>query len=80
LDDSSLLRRSTQLRRVLVSQDDDLLLVGAQFQRSGTAFTGLVYAHQLQITIGQFVEDLDLIAKATDSDDWDRKIEYLPLR
>jgi hypothetical protein len=80
LDDASLLNRSTQLGRVLVSQDDDLLRVGAQFQRAATVFAGIVYAHQLQVTIGQFVEGLELIAKATDPDDWDRRIEFLPLR
>jgi hypothetical protein len=53
LDDPSLLKRSTVLSRVLVSQDDDLLRVGTQFQRAGTVFSGIVYAHQLQVTIGQ---------------------------
>jgi hypothetical protein len=28
-------------------------------------FAGIIYAHQLRITIGQMVEDLELIARAT---------------
>jgi hypothetical protein len=28
-------------------------------------FSGIIYAHQLRITIGQMVEDLELIARAT---------------
>jgi hypothetical protein len=42
-------------------------------------FSGIVYAHQLRITIGQMVEDLELIATATSQDEWWERIEYLPL-
>ena len=38
-----------------------------------------VYAHQLRITIGQMVEDLELIARVTTAEEWWCKIEYLPL-
>jgi len=45
----------------------------------GEAFRGLVYAHQLRVTIGQMVEDLELIATATSSEEWHGRIEYLPI-
>jgi len=32
------------------------------------------------VSIGQCVVDLELIAKASDSDDWINRIEYLPLQ
>jgi hypothetical protein len=32
-------------------------------QREGIPFHGIVYAHQLRVSIGRCVEDLDLIAK-----------------
>jgi hypothetical protein len=41
---------------------------------------GIVYAHQLDVSIGQCVIDLELIAKASDSDEWINRIEYLPLK
>ncbi len=56
--DDRLLERATELGRVLVSQDVDLLRDGAQRQKEGKAFSGIIYAHQLRITVGQMVADL----------------------
>jgi len=64
-DDDRLLQRATELGRVLVSHDDDLLREGAMRLREGKAFSGVIYAHQLRVTIGQLVEDLELIAGLT---------------
>ena len=60
-----LLKRATELGRVLVSQDEDLLREGAKWLSERRDFSGIIYAHQLRITIGQMVEDLELIARAT---------------
>jgi predicted nuclease of predicted toxin-antitoxin system len=79
LDDDRLLQRSTLLNRVLVSQDQDLLREGVRRLRAGKDFSGIVYAHQLQVTIGQMVEDLGLIAMTTSLEDWSGKIQYLPI-
>ena len=70
---------------VLTAQTDnaarleDLLKVATQRQRAGVAFAGVIYAHQLRISIGQCVEDLELIAKATDLEEWGNRVEFLPL-
>lgn len=80
LDDLSLLRRATELARVLVSQDDDLIREGARMSEQQEPFGGVIYAHQLRVTIGQMVEDLELIATATSRDEWFGKIAYLPIR
>ena len=61
--DSALLDRATQLNRVLFSQDEDLLIEAANRQRSRIPFAGLIYAPQLALSIGQFVEELELLAK-----------------
>jgi len=79
LDDKPLLQRATELGRVLVSQDEDLLREGALCLREGKDFSGIIYAHQLRITVGQMVKDLELIARATSQDEWRGRIEYLPL-
>ena len=65
LADDVLLKRATELGRVLVSQDQDLLREGARWLSERKDFSGIIYAHQLRITIGQMVEDLELIARAT---------------
>jgi hypothetical protein len=59
------MERATELGRVLVSQDEDLLREGARWLREHKDFSGIIYAHQLRVTIGQMVEDLVLIATAT---------------
>jgi hypothetical protein len=70
LPDGMLLRRATELGRVLVSQDEDLLREGARWLSERKDFSGIIYAHQLRITIGQMVEDLELIARGTSQDEW----------
>ena len=47
-------------------------------RNSGKDFSGLVYAHQQQITIGQAVKDLELIAKALEPQDMRNRIEFIP--
>jgi hypothetical protein len=42
-------------------------------------FSGVLYAHQRQITIGDCVRDLQLIAEAADPEDLANRVEYLPL-
>ena len=74
-----MLERATELGRVLVSQDEDLLREGARRLREGEDFSGVVYAHQLRVTIGQMVEDLELIVTATSQEEWSGRIEYLPI-
>lgn len=79
LPDAVLLERATEAGRILVSQDDDLLAEARARQRAGTEFAGLVYAHQLDITVGQLVRDLALIANAGEPEDFRNQVVYLPL-
>lgn len=79
LDDAQLLDRATALGRVLFSQDDDLLREAAHLQRTGISFAGVVYAHQLKVTDGKAIDDLELIAKVYEPEDMESRVEYLPL-
>lgn len=79
LDDSALLDRATALRRVLFSQDEDLLAEATSRQRSGKSFGGVIYAHQLGITIGRAIEDLQILAEVGVPEDFANRVEYLPL-
>lgn len=78
--DAALLDRSRARDRVLFSQDADLLREVSSRQRSELAFSGLIYAHQLNATIGQCIEDLELIAKACDPSDLSGQVIYIPVR
>lgn len=79
ISDAILLDRAGELQRVLFSQDEDLLAEAKHRQTVGTPFAGVIYAHQLQITIGVCVRDLELIAKAADLVDLVNRVEFLPL-
>lgn len=78
LSDSHLLNRASALGRILFTQDDDLLSEARMRQSSGAPFVGLVYAHQLNTSVGQCIADLELIAKATDYSEWVSQVIYLP--
>jgi hypothetical protein len=77
LSDPALLERATDLGRVLFTQDDDLLVLASNWQKSGQQFTGLIYAHQLQVSIGSCVQQLEIITKAGDPSDLVNQIEFL---
>lgn len=78
LDDEQILERATQLGRILFSQDKDFLSLTHRWMQGGREFSGLVYAHQLGVTIGQAVRDLVLIAQALDNEDMRNRVEFLP--
>jgi len=74
-----LLLRSTELGRVMFTQDIRFKAMAQRWQRDGQTFAGLAFGHQLHTTIGKYVGDLELIAKSTDPDQWLDAIEHLPL-
>ena len=79
LPDPELLDRATDLGRVLFSQDQDLLAEAARRQRAGIPFAGVIYGHQLYVTIGQCIADLEMIAKAATREDLANRVQFLPL-
>lgn len=80
LGDAAVLDRAGQLGRVLFTRDDDFLAEATSRQRAGIPFAGVVYAHQLRVTIGQCVQDLEIIGKCCDTADLTNCVEHLPLR
>lgn len=78
--DTQLLDRTTELGRVLFSQDEDLLREAATRQRDRRHFAGVIYAHQLRISTGQCIDDLELLAKVGEPEDFANRVEFLPLR
>ncbi len=68
------------LGRVLVSQDDDLLIEAARRERALITFPGVIFAHQMRVSIGECIRDLEIIATAGEPEDLRDRVEYLPLR
>lgn len=77
-EDEHLFERATLLGRVLFSQDRDLLALARHWLQTGREFSGLAYAHQRKISIGQAIDDLELIAVALDPQDMRNVVVYLP--
>ena len=76
LDDSNLMDRARQLSRVLVSQDEHMLIEAARRQREGIPFAGLIYAHQLGTTIGQLINELELLASVGEPGDFEGRWNF----
>ncbi len=79
LEDDQLLLRAAALDRVLFTQDIRFKAMAEDWQRQHRPFAGLLFGHQLRGTIGQFVRDLELIAKATNAEEWQGAVGHLPL-
>lgn len=79
LSDPELLDRAQELQRVLFTQDDDLLVEANRRQRENIPFHGLIYAHQLQVSIGACIRDLEMIAKTGEPTDLNNHVQFLPV-
>jgi hypothetical protein len=71
--------RAGELERALFTQDDDLLAEAARRQRAGLPFRGVIFGHQLRVSIGRCIDDLEIIAKAGEPEDLLNLVAFLPL-
>jgi hypothetical protein len=78
LPDDQLLERARTLGRVLFTQDLRFKALAGDWQRQGRPFAGLLVGHQHGATLGTYVTDLEIVAKATESADWLDIVEHLP--
>ncbi len=79
LEDPVLLDRASELGRILFTQDDDFLAEANRRQRCGESFSGVIYAHQVRVAVGECVEDLEIIAKIVAQEEVFRQTIFLPL-
>lgn len=77
--DEVVLDRALELDRVLFSQDDDLLVEANRRQKTNLSFSGVIYGHQLHLTIGEAIDDLELVAKTTTAEELTNQVLFLPL-
>lgn len=78
-DDSILLDRAGALGRVMVSFDADMLIIGARRHHENLPFPGVIFAHPTRISVGDLIQDLELIAKVGNPEDMANTILYLPV-
>jgi hypothetical protein len=78
-EDGVVLDRALALARVLFTQDQDFLIESARRQAAGEPFGGVIYAHDLLVSIGTCISDLELIALLDNPEDHANLLTYLPL-
>ena len=76
--DEEVLARATAVGRIVFTQDVLFYVMAEDWQRQAREFAGLLFGPQLGGTIGQYVEDLELIAKASEPDEWRNMVQFLP--
>lgn len=79
-DDPELLDRAAQLGRVMFSQDTDLLRLAAAKQHAQEPFAGVIYSHQGVMSIGECVNELEILVGACTTEELANLVHYLPLR
>jgi len=80
VSDPDILDRAADLKRVVVTFDDDFLREASERTRRNIGFYGVIYVDPNDVSIGKLIEDLETLAKVMDPSDFtNRKIEYLPL-
>jgi len=77
LPDPELLRRARELGRILFSQDEDLIVEAVRCQRGREPFATVVFARQLDLSIGRCIGDLETLAKAALPEDAKGQIIFL---
>ena len=76
--DEQVLVRATELGRLTFLQDADMLRIANALQTRGASFAGIAYAHSLKITIGQCVNDWQLICELGMPEEFESRVEFLP--
>ena len=76
--DEQVLARATATGRIVFTQDVLFRVEAENWQRQEREFTGLLFGPQLGGTIGRYVEDLELIAKASEPGEWQNVVQFLP--
>jgi hypothetical protein len=57
-----------------------LLEIAREWQRAGQPFAGLVFSAQKGVSIGQCIEDLELLAQCYTEAEIANQVIFLPLR
>ena len=78
--DDQLIDRATALGRLIFSRDQDMLRHAGEFQSRSHHFSGVIFASQRDVSIGQCVKDLSLICLAGKAEEFADRVTFLPFR
>ena len=78
--DESILQRAMLLGRVVFTQDEDFLIIASNWRSAERPFAGVVFGSQESLSIGQAIEWLELVAKASEPEQMRNSVQFIPLR
>lgn len=78
-EDINLLRRAREREPVIITQDEDFLVIAASWQESRWEFMGVIFAPQDPARIGLYIDEIELIAHCYSIADVANLVYYLPL-
>jgi hypothetical protein len=78
--DHRILDRAADLQRVIFTRDADFLREATTRHAAATNFAGVIYSHQERATIGQCINDLELICKVYGMEECENRVIYIPLQ
>lgn len=79
-DDEIILEHASTKGLVVFTMDDDFLAIAAKRQRTAIPFSGVIYAKQESMSIGQCIRELEVVAGVYDPHDMVNVVQYLPLK
>lgn len=77
--DEEVLDRAISLGRVLVMMDKDFIIMGAERQRTGKHFPGIIIIKAHRFALARVLEDLVLLSSCDASEELAGTISYLPI-
>ena len=79
-EDEAILQRATEMGRSVFTQDEDFLIFASECQHIARPFSGVIFGSQESLSIGQAIQDLELIAKASEPKQMRNGVQFIPLR
>ena len=79
LADHMLLELGREQGRVIFTHDIRFKALAENWQSANKPFAGLIYGHAEGASLGQYVRDLELLAKACEPAEMANTVIYLPL-
>lgn len=78
-DDEQVLDRATELKRILFTCDSDFAEIVASRQVASQTFAGVITIPLSKLAYRQCIDDLEMVAKCSEYEEWEGTIIRLPL-
>ena len=75
--DPQVLDRAAELMRFVFTQNQDFLAIGAARLTAGQRFAGIVFAHQMDVSIRRCIDALEIISVLGSPSELENRIEFL---